>query len=742
MTTKIAFTSCMDADDKNIPNQPVWADIVQAKPDILLLLGDQIYMDWGPHPAVPDAKKAYLKNSAKGKEAFATDMHRRYAAQWNLLEFRQAMAALKARGTTVHLVWDDHDFAWNSAFGQDDTGANADNDAVVPPELRNISEALFRQFAGVVKAGDANAAYPALPNLATIPSAKGLGTQTIPVPRIGGLNVLLLDERSFRQPSRPGGGTTILGEPALSALCEEVSRNDQGLLIVAGSSPLKHHYATTPKGWWMEPDANDPQQRMQTYADYGRLLAAAQTSQRPVLYLGGDIHRNSYGGPVEPDSSVVQVLSSGAARGHFLFVKFPPSWGLIEIKGGPKDCSIALELRQVGQLPAAPQRLAVAKGKWQDTPEGECFKAVSAPETLQNLERDVASIGPLRMALYREVAKKTPDGTFDLPWSELDQKFQDALPSGYKAPKTAPADGGNGLDPEPDRPITLTLARSTTPGMVQVTRDTYPSAATGATLADSMRAAFQQARTNQQPVVLFIPGFNKRFSVAALEALQMQQRFGVVPFLYSWPSGDADGFMDTVLDFKGAIERAEYGVKGLQVAVSWFADVAKEFSDVPAIVLARSTGAYALMQALGLGTADFWRERLKPITRVLLSSPMLEAKRHEEYFAELPVPVIVTTNVEDETLGYAQWVRNPVKAKNGEDFLLGHMHARDISPAARNGTYVDCTGVTGVYAMHDYWLPRLSPEMVKLNDHLMRDKTVNRASIAALGIAGLEVYGK
>ena len=42
---KLAFTSCMDA--VRVPDQPIWDQIRAEQPDVLLLLGDQIYMDWG-----------------------------------------------------------------------------------------------------------------------------------------------------------------------------------------------------------------------------------------------------------------------------------------------------------------------------------------------------------------------------------------------------------------------------------------------------------------------------------------------------------------------------------------------------------------------------------------------------------------------------------------------------------------------------------------------------------------------
>jgi len=44
----IVFTSCMDA--RRMPVQPVWRAIADENPDVLALLGDQIYMDWAERP--------------------------------------------------------------------------------------------------------------------------------------------------------------------------------------------------------------------------------------------------------------------------------------------------------------------------------------------------------------------------------------------------------------------------------------------------------------------------------------------------------------------------------------------------------------------------------------------------------------------------------------------------------------------------------------------------------------------
>ena len=71
---KIVFTSCMDA--TRVPKQPIWDEILEAKRHVLMLLGDQNYMDWGDL-FTSDWARAFKKDK-DALEAFAAEMHRRY----------------------------------------------------------------------------------------------------------------------------------------------------------------------------------------------------------------------------------------------------------------------------------------------------------------------------------------------------------------------------------------------------------------------------------------------------------------------------------------------------------------------------------------------------------------------------------------------------------------------------------------------------------------------------------------
>jgi len=92
--TKISFGSCAD---QNKPC-PIWGTIAEAKPELLLLLGDTIYADLEDgklKPATPE-------RIAKGYEELAKD------AGWQRLREK----------TPVLGTWDDHDYGHNDAGGE------------------------------------------------------------------------------------------------------------------------------------------------------------------------------------------------------------------------------------------------------------------------------------------------------------------------------------------------------------------------------------------------------------------------------------------------------------------------------------------------------------------------------------------------------------------------------------------------------------------------------------------------
>lgn len=721
-TYRLAFTSCMDASDR--PSQPIWKEIADAKPDILLLLGDQIYMDWGIDLGLPNAKRKFLRDAQAGAADFAAEMYERYADQWAVREFREAMQQIRAGGGQVLLTWDDHDFAWNNACGDEWPGGSADdNESVVPQTLKDISIALFRQFEDVVTKGSAAAAYPPMPALQG--AGQDLGVRAV---SLGPWPVVVLDERSHRQPFA-SGGASLLGNAAWDELGQHI-RSGSGLLIVAGSSPLKHDYGFGEQGWWVPPQRKTPDAPPRSYADYRRLLDEAADRARPLLYLAGDIHRNAYGGAVEtdvddaPTTSVVQVLSSGAARSRPIVGDFPPSWALLEIEAtDPDNCTIQLAFHANGALTAEPRRLEVRNGRWTaELPVGECARVLSRTDRLSRLVSAMPGAGSLTMLCSRRPNRDAPaSGSVDL--SGLDALYLDDVD------RNEAAIGRDGLRLRPE-PVVM---------MIDAPRATLVR---GAADDDAIYAKLAKAFAVADPakgVALFIHGFNKSFSDAALEANLLRRRFGIEPILYSWPSGDASGPFATYGAWVKANRLIDALTNELGAALLLFANQAKVCPQVPAIIVARSLGVEALKTAIDVGVAGNWTD-LKSVRRVILSAPTCLAHRHHRWLEKLPTPAIVTVNTADDVLAHGDLIGGADRRAPAphQIRLLGRTPLAGIEPAA-NAIYLDMTAVTGVDVAHDYWLPRLGSEVVRVNDHLMGAGPVTATSLRDLRVPGLKV---
>lgn len=93
---KLAVVSCSKL--QQINPQPVRSEIKAEKPDVLLLLGDNIYLDHDHH---------------SNAEALASELRGLYQAQFAEPNFAQLLADLCARNAPVIAIYDDHDFLGN-----------------------------------------------------------------------------------------------------------------------------------------------------------------------------------------------------------------------------------------------------------------------------------------------------------------------------------------------------------------------------------------------------------------------------------------------------------------------------------------------------------------------------------------------------------------------------------------------------------------------------------------------------
>lgn len=268
---KIVFTSCMDAkwDDR----QKVWDEVAKHNPDLLLLLGDTIYMDFGLTLGAP-RDWSY--------QEFAQEMHESYAKQWAVKSFRQAIAA----AGSVGVIWDDHDFAWNNSCGDGDGGRDT-----VPPAKQRIARALFQQFRKQVETRPAPADYPDLPRLETLLAGPLAGIEYT-LDR-GIVRCVMTDGRTFRQSPNKERTTFLLGRSQLEWVKNKIEAWPDVVLLCSGST-----LSAGGENW-------------SQYADFELLMSKRF---RRVIVLSGDVHYNDYFPHVRGDYELREAVSSGAAR--------------------------------------------------------------------------------------------------------------------------------------------------------------------------------------------------------------------------------------------------------------------------------------------------------------------------------------------------------------------------------------------------------------------------------------------
>jgi len=281
---KIAFTSCV----RYKPNQPqtAWNDIAAADPDYLFLLGDQIYMDFGLWPF---AREHQGKPKQYTPEQFAAVMRRKYELQWSEPNFSRLMNRMRAKGGFFG-VWDDHDFGWNNAYG---------NDPTLPPEVHlaekvQISRDLFHEFM----------------NCATQPPAI-YGMHDTPLARF-----IFLDNRSYATPLSVNN-PVLMGNTQMDFLARQL-QHERPYTLICGGLTLMH-------------SAENWSKYSQEFARFKQLIAG----KNRVLYLGGDIHKNAFSAPTaDAKPPCYEIISSGLCV-NYLGLPFEfdcrRNWSLLEL---------------------------------------------------------------------------------------------------------------------------------------------------------------------------------------------------------------------------------------------------------------------------------------------------------------------------------------------------------------------------------------------------------------------------
>lgn len=250
---KIAVASCTKFQQTN--PQPVWQEIIDEKPDILLLLGDNIYLDHDHH---------------SDPEKLRRELNQLYSTQLAESNFKALITDLYARGGKLLSIYDDHDFIGNDRYGGDQD-----------PLLREASrDELILAF-----------------------SPPMTGEDVYSVTHADLVDIIVLDERFYRQsPSElEGDRDAILGAKQWIWFESIVESSTAEYLIVASSTTF-HKFIN--ESWEQYPMAFE---RM-------RQLLSGQPGR---VIISGDVHRNAMyddSGVMEIVTSAVARNSVGFGR--------------------------------------------------------------------------------------------------------------------------------------------------------------------------------------------------------------------------------------------------------------------------------------------------------------------------------------------------------------------------------------------------------------------------------------------
>lgn len=311
---RIAFTSCFSA--VLFPQQPVWSEIAAAAPDVLVLLGDSMYLDVGEGMTTSRVQEMT-------ELEFAQHAYARYDAQLRQPEFRALLARPNLR---TFAIWDDHDFLWNDACGAD---------VMRNPALRPLVFASRAMFAAYRAALAGTPLPPSLP--ARGPATPAPGCQHVVL--APGVHLHLADARSWRRRN----GKALLGREQLDAIEQAMDDAGPGALHLLASPTVVERRSG--ESW------------LRCRPEYDRLMDLA--SRHDILVLSGDVHDyNVESFPVAGGRFLHEATASGAAlRRAVLFGSEVRNWGLLDVDAA--DVRVRLFDRGAVRLPTT-----IRRGDW------------------------------------------------------------------------------------------------------------------------------------------------------------------------------------------------------------------------------------------------------------------------------------------------------------------------------------------------------------------------------------------
>jgi hypothetical protein len=752
---RIAFASCMDAE--RVPNQPVWDAIKSENPDILMLLGDQIYMDWGDL-GESNWKKAFYKDRKTVLRDFAEDMHRRYQQQWSVSSFRALITYFKktTRKERVLITWDDHDFAWNNGMG----GVFPETDVegvkhAVPLEVKAVSRRLFVQFVNFLHTADITSEYEALsPKIFDNLSLELVGVESFTRPDIKGrsLDIAMLDTRWYHQERALKDSlksSRILG-PENGGQWDRLkglfASPNKGLLLIAAGTPFKYKYLLSDQAWKSKDSVNPKDPRH--FAEYAELMDIAAKSERPVLLMSGDVHRNVWGGLVKHDakspSKIIQVISSGAAIGNIGLKKFPSRFGLVDVY----QDSQAVPLRDkveisfwvadklgsgnfipdnvAGQkktLEFLDQEGAATATDWQkDVPDGE--------DTSAEGYLSIDDIAPLPLIVFRTRDLKTPIPKTVEPaeMESLEAIFEQNVPPTVGNPP-------HNFLATPCRVQAVSASKSVSK-KDELTLEAWPAVNNPQVIETLIKEAFDRAAMSSKSVVLYVHGTGNSLPAVIDHAYGLRERFNCEPIGFGWSGGVAGNGRSAYRGAFNAYENAKASHAGFEKTLKIFNAVALQYKvkNVPAILLLRSAGCAMFAESLATspGDKETWDSRRRALFgnlhRIVLSSPFtpsvkfaaaLAKKDNGAALATSPLPTIfVTINQLDSTLRVGKWLL----AKDGPDG--DHILGNDVEILDKKSfDGVTFLNFKGALTLHDYLFPNITKQQDQVNEGLLSGKS-------------------
>ena len=177
---KIAFASCAKIQD--YPEQPAWKMIEDEQPDLLLLLGDNVY--------------------ARNRTPDLADLERRYKEQLREPNFASLISKVQ-----VKAIWDDHDFGPDNSWGADPG---------LPQGYKDRTRDLFHRY---------------MDSSTNLPEAYYSFTE-------GDIHFVMLDVRYYREDPDDAGSSPI-GATQLAWLKDELNKPSKFKILCSGTGLTK-----------------------------------------------------------------------------------------------------------------------------------------------------------------------------------------------------------------------------------------------------------------------------------------------------------------------------------------------------------------------------------------------------------------------------------------------------------------------------------------------------------------------